>query len=94
MDIEFKSARELYMKVIPALNTKRRILNKKGINNCVRHVRHSSGGFVWIYSDPEEDAKYAENLKMLNTLGIKKMEEIKKQEKMSSTTISEKGVEQ
>jgi len=31
MDIEFKSARELYMKVIPALNTKRRILNKKGI---------------------------------------------------------------
>lgn len=69
-------------------------LNKKGINNCVRHVRHSSGGFVWIYSDPEEDAKYAENLKMLNTLGIRKMEEIKKQEKMSSTTISEKGVEQ
>ena len=32
MDIEFKSARELYMKVIPALNTKRRILNKKGIH--------------------------------------------------------------
>ena len=31
MDIEFKSARELYMKVIPALNTKRRILTKKGI---------------------------------------------------------------
>ena len=31
MDIEFKSARELYIKVIPALNTKRRMLNKKGI---------------------------------------------------------------
>ncbi|MBP3635172.1 MAG: hypothetical protein J6J17_01760 [Bacilli bacterium] len=32
MNIEFKSAKELYKRVIPALRTKKRILLKKGIN--------------------------------------------------------------
>lgn len=32
MDIKFNSARELYEKVTPALNTKKRMLKKKGIN--------------------------------------------------------------
>ncbi len=31
MDIEFKDAKELYKRVVPALRTKRRILFKKGI---------------------------------------------------------------
>ncbi len=31
MDIEFKSAKELYERVIPALRTKKRLLLKKGI---------------------------------------------------------------
>ena len=31
MDIEFKSAKELYERVVPALRTKKRILSKKGI---------------------------------------------------------------
>ena len=32
MDIEFKDAKELYKRVVPALRTKRRLLLKKGIN--------------------------------------------------------------
>ncbi len=32
MDIEFKDVKELYNKVSPALNVKRRMLQKKGIN--------------------------------------------------------------
>ena len=31
MDIEFKSAKELYERVVPALRTKRRLLSKIGI---------------------------------------------------------------
>lgn len=32
MDIEFKDAKELYKRVVPALRTKRRLLLKKGIS--------------------------------------------------------------
>lgn len=31
MDIEFKSAKELYERVVPALRTKKRLLSKTGI---------------------------------------------------------------
>ena len=32
MDIEFKDAKELYKRVVPALRTKKRLLLKKGIS--------------------------------------------------------------
>nr|DAE13124.1 MAG TPA: intron associated endonuclease [Siphoviridae sp. ctLqe90] len=70
-------------------------INYLGINNCLRHTRHSSGGFVWEYVDKEMDLKYAKNKELLESVGIRAMEkEIKRRkQEQSSTTIPEMGVE-
>ena len=46
-------------------------LNYKGINNCLRHIRHTSGGFIWIYKDEEKEIKYSQNKHILETQGIR-----------------------
>ena len=57
MDIEFKSARELYMKVIPALNTKKRILNKKGIKISDKEIFEFINNYYHkLQFSPEVDA--------------------------------------
>ena len=38
MDIEFKSAKELYERVVPALRTKKRLLLKKGIKVSEKNI--------------------------------------------------------
>lgn len=70
-------------------------INYMGINNCLRHTRHSSGGFIWEYVDKEMDLKYTKNKELLESVGIRTMEKELKRRKQeqSSTTIPETGVE-
>lgn len=70
-------------------------INYLGINNCLRHTRHSSGGFIWEYVVKEMDLKYAKNKELLESVGIRTMEKEFKRRKQeqSSTTIPEMGVE-
>lgn len=54
-------------------------LNYTGINNCLRCVRHSSGGFVWVYKDEEKIERYKQNKEIIENEGIRALNKHKKQ---------------
>lgn len=59
-------------------------LNYTAINNCLRCVRHSSYGYVWIYKNKEDREKYKDNKYILENFGINyipKKEKILKEHK-------------
>ena len=59
-------------------------LNYTAINNCLRCVRHSSYGYVWIYKNKEDREKYKDNKYILENFGINyfsKKEKILKERK-------------
>ena len=45
-------------------------LNYTAINNCLRCIRHSSCGYIWIYKNKEDREKYADNKYILENFGI------------------------
>lgn len=72
------------------------------INNCLRYIRHSSNGYVWIYKNEEDRKKYIDNEYILKNFGIRafsRREQILKErnakikQEESSTTIPEMGVD-
>ena len=54
MDIEFKSAKELYERVVPALRTKKRLLSKTGIKVSEEEIFKYLDGEISLVQAIEE----------------------------------------